>query len=70
MARPKRAETDARSAPASTKKAKGGLAVGDQLPEFTLETDEGNQLSSAQLVREFLCANQTRGWPLVATTEL
>lgn len=33
------------------KKAKSGLAVGDDLPPFELETDEDNTVASADLVR-------------------
>lgn len=54
MARPKRAaaaKAQASSQEASPqKKAKGGLAVGDQLPEFELETDEQQTVSSVDMV--------------------
>lgn len=41
----KRGGADA-AAEAETKKAKGGLAVGDDLPEFEVETDEGETVKS------------------------
>jgi hypothetical protein len=53
MARPKRAaaaKAEAQAKPSPQKKAKGGLAVGDQLPEFELETDEERALSSVDMV--------------------
>jgi hypothetical protein len=34
-----------------SKKAKSGLAVGDKLPEFELQNDEEQTVSSADLVR-------------------
>lgn len=53
MARPKRAaaaKAEAQAKPSPSKKAKGGLAVGDQLPGFELETDEEKTLSSVDMV--------------------
>lgn len=58
MGRPKRAaaakaeeKAAAAASPAkAAKKAKGGLAVGDDLPEFELQTDEEQTLASADLV--------------------
>lgn len=57
MGRPKRAaaakaeeKVAAASPQPKAKKAKGGLAVGDQLPEFEVQTDEEQTLSSTDLV--------------------
>jgi hypothetical protein len=51
MARPKRAAAaKAEAKPSPQKKAKGGLAVGDQLPEFEMQTDEEKVLSSVDMV--------------------
>lgn len=51
MGRPKRATAAKNESQEDTKKVKGGLAVGDQLPEFELETDEEKTVSSADMVR-------------------
>jgi hypothetical protein len=39
------------AAEAESKKAKSGLAVGDQLPDFELENDEEQTVSATDLVR-------------------
>ena len=51
MGRPKRGAAAKSEASEDTKKAKGGLAVGDNLPEFELETDTEQTVSSADMVR-------------------
>jgi hypothetical protein len=48
--RPKRGAAKA-AAEEESKKAKSGLAVGDQLPDFELQNDEEQTMSSADLVR-------------------
>lgn len=51
MGRPKRAAAaKAAEKPPAAKQAKGGLAVGDNLPEFELETDEQKTVASQDLV--------------------
>lgn len=55
MGRPKRAaaakaEEKVAAASPQPKKAKGGLAVGDQLPAFELQTDEDQTLASDDMV--------------------
>jgi hypothetical protein len=50
MARPKRAAAAKNEKPPPAKQAKGGLAVGDNLPEFELETDEQQTVASQDLV--------------------
>lgn len=50
MGRPKRAAAAKAEKPPAAKQAKGGLAVGDNLPEFELETDEQKTVASQDLV--------------------
>lgn len=49
MGRPKRAAAAKAEASSPKKQAKGGLAVGDDIPDFELETDEEQMLKSSDM---------------------